>query len=101
MNESCRVETVRDGDLAVVRTEGYINREGGEEIERCIQARLNILVSGGTGTGKTTLLNVLSEAIPDSDRIVTIEDSAELSLDQRHTLRGGILDAICHSEVQA
>ena len=40
MNESCRVETVRDGDLAVVRTEGYINREGGEEIERWIQAVL-------------------------------------------------------------
>jgi len=41
MNESCRVETLRDGDLAVVRTEGYINREGGEEIERCIQTLLD------------------------------------------------------------
>jgi pilus assembly protein CpaF len=66
---------------------GTLTTETIEFLERCVQARLNILVSGGTGTGKTTLLNVLSEAIPDSDRIVTIEDSAELSLDQRHTLR--------------
>jgi pilus assembly protein CpaF len=58
-----------------------------EFLERCVAARLNILISGGTGTGKTTLLNVLSEAIPESDRIVTIEDSAELSLHQRHILR--------------
>jgi pilus assembly protein CpaF len=56
-------------------------------LERCVAARLNILISGGTGAGKTTLLNVLSEAIPDGDRIVTIEDSAELSLHQRHILR--------------
>ena len=56
-------------------------------LERCIQARLNILISGGTGSGKTTLLNVLSEGIPDTERIVTIEDSAELQLHQRHILR--------------
>ena len=56
-------------------------------LELCIQAELNILVSGGTGTGKTTLLNALSTAIPDEDRIVTIEDSAELRLNQRHVLR--------------
>ena len=53
----------------------------------CIRAELNILISGGTGTGKTTLLNALSAAIPDSDRIVTIEDAAELQLQQRHVLR--------------
>ena len=58
-----------------------------EFLERCVQARLNILISGGTGSGKTTLLNVLSEAIPETDRILTIEDSAELQLNQRHTLR--------------
>ena len=46
-----------------------------------------MLISGGTGTGKTTLLNALSAAIPDDDRIVTIEDAAELKLNQRHVLR--------------
>ena len=48
---------------------------------------LNMLISGGTGSGKTTLLNALSAAVPDGDRIVTIEDAAELQLDQRHVLR--------------
>jgi pilus assembly protein CpaF len=66
---------------------GTLTTETVEFLERCIQAELNILVSGGTGTGKTTMLNALSEAIPASDRIVTIEDSAELRLSQRHTLR--------------
>ena len=56
-------------------------------LERCVRAELNILVSGGTGSGKTTLLNALSTAIPDSDRIVTIEDAAELRLNQQHVLR--------------
>jgi len=53
----------------------------------CVRARLNIIVSGGTGSGKTTLLNVLSTFIPGSERIVTVEDAAELSLDQEHTVR--------------
>jgi pilus assembly protein CpaF len=52
-----------------------------------VRARLNILISGGTGTGKTTLLNILSASIPDSERIITIEDSAELILQQDHVLR--------------
>ena len=56
-------------------------------LTRCVKAELNILVSGGTGTGKTTLLNALSTAIPDGDRIITIEDSAELRLNQQHVLR--------------
>jgi pilus assembly protein CpaF len=56
-------------------------------LERCVAAELNVLISGGTGTGKTTLLNALSSAIPDSDRILTIEDAAELRLNQRHVLR--------------
>src|ERR671910_3394732 len=56
-------------------------------LERCVRAELNVLISGGTGSGKTTLLNAMSTAIPDKDRIVTIEDSAELRLNQRHVLR--------------
>jgi pilus assembly protein CpaF len=66
---------------------GTLTTETMEFLERCVQAELNILVSGGTGSGKTTMLNILSASIPDSDRIVTIEDAAELGLDQRHTLR--------------
>src|SRR5207245_507088 len=58
-----------------------------EFLQRCIRAELNMLISGGTGSGKTTLLNALSTAIPDSERIVTIEDAAELRLNQRHVLR--------------
>jgi pilus assembly protein CpaF len=58
-----------------------------EIIEGAVRARLNILVSGGTGAGKTTFLNVMSNAIPDTERIVTIEDSAELQLQQQHVVR--------------
>ncbi|MEN6303807.1 MAG: CpaF family protein [Armatimonadia bacterium] len=53
----------------------------------CVRARLNILISGGTNTGKTTLLNVLSSFIPESERIVSVEDAAELRLQQRHRVR--------------
>src|SRR5438445_6546045 len=55
-------------------------------LEACVRAKLNILVSGGTGTGKTTNLNVLSSFIPDGERIITIEDSAELQLQQPHVI---------------
>jgi pilus assembly protein CpaF len=66
---------------------GTLSTETVEFLQRCILAELNILISGGTGSGKTTLLNALSTAIPDSERIVTIEDAAELRLNQRHVLR--------------
>ena len=56
-------------------------------LEACVRARLNILVSGGTGSGKTTLLNILSGFIPTNERIVTVEDAAELQLQQRHVVR--------------
>jgi len=59
----------------------------GEFLKGIVKARLNILVSGGTGTGKTTLLNVLSRFIPEDERIVSIEDSAELQLKQEHVVR--------------
>jgi pilus assembly protein CpaF len=66
---------------------GSLTAEATEFLERCIKAELNILVSGGTGSGKTTLLNAMSTTIPNGDRIVTIEDAAELRLNQRHVLR--------------
>lgn len=56
-------------------------------LKACVEARLNILVSGGTGSGKTTMLNVLSSFIPDDERIVTIENAAELQLRQDHVVR--------------
>jgi pilus assembly protein CpaF len=61
--------------------------ETGDLLDRCVLARLNILISGGTGSGKTTMLNALSASIPDDERILTIEDAAELQLVQRHVLR--------------
>ena len=56
-------------------------------LQACVQGKLNILVSGGTGTGKTTFLNMLSSFIPDGERIVTIEDAVELKLRQRNLIR--------------
>jgi len=64
-----------------------ITADIGELLKGIVKSRLNVLISGGTGTGKTTLLNVLSRFIPADERIVTIEDSAELQLKQEHVVR--------------
>ncbi|HEY0386157.1 MAG TPA: CpaF family protein, partial [Pyrinomonadaceae bacterium] len=64
-----------------------LTKEIAELLEMCVRARLNVLISGGTGAGKTTLLNALSAYIPEDERIVTIEDSAELQLQQPHVVR--------------
>jgi pilus assembly protein CpaF len=65
---------------------GSIPAEGMEFIKGCVQGRLNIVISGGTGSGKTTLLNVLSGFIPSDERIITIENAAELQLQQEHVV---------------
>ena len=64
-----------------------LTQEIGELLKAIVQARLNVLISGGTGTGKTTMLNILSGFIPNDERIVTIEDAAELQLRQDHVVR--------------
>ncbi len=66
---------------------GSITEQMAEFLRACVVSRLNIIISGGTGSGKTTLLNVLSSFIPEDDRIVTIEDAAELQLQQDHVVR--------------
>ena len=66
---------------------GTLTAESTEFLSACVRGRLNILISGGTGTGKTTLLNVMSSLISEDERIVTIEDAAELQLDQGHLIR--------------
>ncbi len=65
---------------------GTLSPQMAEFLEACVKGRLNILISGGTGSGKTTTLNVLSSFIPETERIITIEDSAELQLKQRHLI---------------
>jgi len=66
---------------------GSLSEKMAEFLEACVKARLNIIISGGTGSGKTTLLNILSSFIPPEERIVTIEDAAELQLHQEHVVR--------------
>jgi pilus assembly protein CpaF len=66
---------------------GTMTPQAAELLRACVRARLNIVISGGTGSGKTTTLNVLSSFIPPDERIVTIEDAAELQLRQEHVLR--------------
>jgi pilus assembly protein CpaF len=66
---------------------GTLTGEMATTFEAMVKARMNIIVSGGTGAGKTTLLNILSASIPDDERIITVEDAAELILQQEHTVR--------------
>jgi pilus assembly protein CpaF len=65
---------------------GTLTQQSALFLEECIKGAANVLISGGTGSGKTTTLNVLSSAIPENQRIVTIEDAAELKLDQEHVI---------------
>jgi pilus assembly protein CpaF len=78
------VDPLKLSDLILLKT---VSAEIGALLRGIVQARLNVLVVGGTGSGKTTLLNVLSGFIPSSERIITIEDSAELQLQQEHVIR--------------
>jgi pilus assembly protein CpaF len=74
-------------DLEDMLRLGTLTQESVDFCEAALNAELNMLISGGTGSGKTTLLNAMSTVIPDDERIVTIEDAAELRLNQRHVLR--------------
>jgi pilus assembly protein CpaF len=78
------VDPLEIEDLITLKS---LTPEIGELIKGIVASRLNVLISGGTGTGKTTLLNVFSRFIPEGERIVTIEDSAELQLKQEHVVR--------------
>ena len=78
------VDPLEVEDLITLKT---IPEQLAELLAGIVKARLNVLISGGTGTGKTTTLNVLSRFIPDNERIITIEDSAELQLKQEHQVR--------------
>ncbi len=78
-----RSDKMRIADLIAV---GAMSEATAEFLAMCVRAKLNIIISGGTGTGKTTLLNALSAFIPNTERIVTIEDPAELKLQQEHVI---------------
>ncbi|NLC70386.1 MAG: CpaF family protein [Desulfuromonadaceae bacterium] len=78
------VHPLKMNDLVKYKT---LTPEIGEFLAGCVQAKLNIMISGGTGSGKTTLLNILSGYIPGTERIITIEDAAELQMQQDHVVR--------------
>ncbi|MFA7658823.1 MAG: CpaF family protein [Candidatus Gastranaerophilaceae bacterium] len=75
------------GNLESLLKWGSLSKEIAETLSIAVKAKLNIVISGGTGAGKTTLLNSLSSEIPNDERIITIEDSAELALQQEHIVR--------------
>jgi pilus assembly protein CpaF len=77
-------DPLTDADLLAF---GTFSEQARDFLRACILGRRNVVISGGTGSGKTTLLNVLSSFIPTDERIITIEDAAELQLNQRHVLR--------------
>jgi pilus assembly protein CpaF len=77
------VDPLTEADLV---TNGSLSEVSADFLRKCTVGKLNVIVSGATGSGKTTMLNVLSSYIPDDERIVTIEDSAELQLRQEHVL---------------
>src|SRR5207237_9947642 len=74
-------------DAADLVSFGTMSEATSRFLEACVRGRINVLVSGGTGAGKTTTLNVLSSFIPSDERILTIEDAAELRLQQPHIVR--------------
>jgi len=84
---SIRRFAVQRPTLEDLISKGSLTAEIGEVLKAIVKARLSILISGGTGAGKTTLLNILSGFIPATERIITIEDSAELQLQQEHVCR--------------
>jgi pilus assembly protein CpaF len=73
--------------LDMLVQKGAMTKEMAELLKMCVKAKMNIIISGGTGSGKTTLLNALSSFIPEDERVVTIEDAAELMLQQPHVVR--------------
>jgi len=86
---SITIRKFRKDKLSIQQLIDYdsLTQHMAEFIRACVLAHLNIVISGGTGSGKTTLLNVLSSFIPEEERIITIEDAAELQLQQDHVLR--------------
>jgi pilus assembly protein CpaF len=86
---SITIRKFRKDKLTVLQLVEYgsLTQNMAEFLRACVLARLNIVISGGTGSGKTTLLNVLSSYIPEEERIVTVEDAAELQLQQEHVVR--------------
>ncbi len=86
---SITIRKFQKGKLAIEQLIelGALSKFMAEFIKACILSKFNVIISGGTGTGKTTLLNALSSYIPNNERIVTIEDAAELSLEQEHVVR--------------